>query len=918
VDLKLSVLLQMLDKASAPLRKVQGAGKGASEGLRKTRDELRELDKQQARLTGFRKLKRQLQDNKTEMASLAQKSRQLNASIAAGGPDADKNAAALKRVTKAETKLSIAHREQLEKLRQVSGELGRTGIRSRNLGSAEEKLRSDISRTTASMERQTAAMRAQGVQAQKIEAMRRNFHKSQAMAANLSIAGYASFDGGRRILGGIRPMINEGKQYQTNVAQMRAQGASNADIGAAERFANRDTTRGSSINDKLEILKDANSIFRDMGEAVRVAPQLLKAKYTFEGLMSANGQGDGHGKETVNELIDAIRTGELRNATKTPEAFNHMLDMMSRAYVGSGGLVKPSDYLMAMKVGGVAAKQMDEKSLFFGAMHTIQEMGGMRAGTGLASAYQNWAAGRSTQQTAEALDKLGLVNKGAVKYGKTGHITKMLPGALVNQGLYESNPFAYMMKEVIPRINPTGKLSDNEVVSKLNSLFSARKAGDLFAGMYMQRANIEKQLRASAKFGSLDSSYNATGNTAQGQEIDLEAKKRDLYLQLGRQLLPVYVGALGKLVAVLRTLTAWAQRHPAIAKGVTVIAATFGVLMVAAGGLMIALGGLVGQFALLKFAAKRAGLGLFARGGAAVAGEGAAGAVGRLAAMRAGMLVAIGGISAPILVLMAVLAAAALVIWHYWQPIKAWFIGFGKGISDIVGPALTGLLQALAPLKPIWDALAGALGAVWHWFTSLVTPMQATREQLDGATANGVAFGRIVGYWLSSIVTLVRWVATAFTWVGTAIGTAIGWVVVKGSEVIAWLSTTWAGISEAVKAPFVTAFAWISEKIDALLAKWNALRSHFPGGGDALSAAPAAPRNWDWNDGRKPPPRFASSDPLRVGGNGSSSVTHVGGIKIIQQPGESGDALAKRVRDEIAAHDRAKAVGGRSSLTDHE
>lgn len=921
MDLKLSVLLQMLDKASAPLKKIQGAGKDASNGLRKTRDALRELEKQQASLTGFRKLKRQLQDTKTEAMALAQKTRQLNAAIAAGGPDADKNAAALKRVTKASTALNAKRREQLEKLRQLSGELSQTGVRTRNLGSAEERLRSDISRTTQAMDKQTAAMRRQGEQARKIEAARKQFHASQAMAANLSVAGYASFEGGRRVLEGIRPMIAEGKKYQTNVAQMRAQGASNADVAAATRFANSDTTRGSSINDKLEILKDANSIFRDMGEAVHVAPQLLKAKYTFEGLMSANGEGEGHGKETVNELIDAIRTGELRNATKTPEAFNHLLDMMARAYVGSGGLVKPSDYLQTMKVGGVAAKQMDDKSLFFGAMHTIQEMGGMRAGTGFASAYQNWAAGRSTQQTAEALDKIGLVNKGAVKYGKTGHITKMLPGALVNQGLYESNPFEYMLKEVIPRINPSGKLSESEVVSKLNGLFSARKAGDLFAGMYMQRGNIAKQLAASEKFGSLDSSYAATGATAQGQELDLEAKKRDLYLELGTQLLPVYVGALGKLVTVIRALTGWAKQHPALAKGITVVAATFGVLMVAAGGLMIALGGLVGQFALLRFAAKRAGLGMLGRGAAAAAGDGAgAGVLARVALLGRSILPAIAlaaeaaatalaALTLPVLAIAAAVALAALLIWKYWQPIKAFFIGIGQGIAQVVGPAFAELGQALAPLKPAWDMIAGALGAVWRWFTSLLSPLQSTREQLDGATANGVTFGRAIGYWLSGAVVAVTWVVKAFTGLGTAIGETIGFVV-----------THWSGLTDAIKAPFVTAFGWISEKLDAFIAKWRALKAAMGLHNDPLPAGAGMTWNTGGANDVQPPARLAIGNqaPLRAGAGAAAVVNNNHyPITVNAVPGHE-QAAARAVSSELDRRDRAKAAAKRSALTDHE
>jgi len=914
VDLKLSVLLQTLDKATAPLKKVQEASKAAAEQLKKTRDTLRQLDEVQKKAGEFRRLKQGTRDTAARMKDLQAR---INA-VARAMQASDKPTAALsrqfKRLTAEARDLKGKHAEQIHTLQQLREGLTAAGVDTRKLGAAEARLRSDAAAATRTMEQQTAALRAQGVQAQRLVAMRERLARGQAMGANLSIAGYTTMQTGRHLVDQVQPAIHEAKIYQTNLAQLRAQGVNDADIAQAERFARNDTTRGSSINDKMEILKDANSIFRDMHEAVQVAPSLLKAKYTFEALMAEHGEGSGHGQDTVNQLIDAIRTGELRNATTTPEAFQHLLDMMSRAYVGSGGLVKPSDYLETMKVGGVAAKLMDEKALFFGAMHTIQEMGGMRAGTGFASAYQNWAAGRSTQQTAEALAQLGLVNKDAVKYGKNGHITKMLPGALKNQALYESNPFAYMMQEVIPRLNPTGKLTDEQVVSKLNALFSARKGGDLFAGMFMQRANVQKQLAAADKFASLDESYRMTGDTAAGQEADLQAQKRDLYLTLGRQLLPMYVAGLEKLVVVLKTLTGWAQKHPAIAKGITLVAGSFGVLMVAAGGLMVVLGGLIGQFALLRFVVARAGLA--ARGGAAAGGD-AAGIglitrMGRLArgvfpaiagGARAAML-AITGVSWPVLALIAAVTAFAVVVWKYWGPIKAFFVGIGQGLRDELQPALSALGTALVPLKPAWDAIAEALGAVWRWITELFTPFQATSEQLAGAAAHGITFGRVLGAALAGVVTAITWTVQAFTWLGTAMGECIGWITVN-----------WSGITEVIKQPFVTAFRWVSEKIDWLLDKWRTLKASL--GQDSDTAT--TPRNWEWNDGRAPAAGLAFDDrpPLKASGAGST-ITNTYAVTVHAAPGADPHATARAVSAELDRRERAKAAANRSRLSDSE
>ncbi|WP_334468157.1 hypothetical protein [Arsenophonus sp. PmNCSU2021_1] len=62
--------------------------------------------------------------------------------------------------------------------------------------------------------------------------------------------------------------------------------------------------------------------------------------------------------------------------------------------------------------------------------HLIQQLGGDRTGTALNSAYQNLVKGKTTQGAMENLMGLGLLKKGSVKYGKTGHVTKMNNDAL--------------------------------------------------------------------------------------------------------------------------------------------------------------------------------------------------------------------------------------------------------------------------------------------------------------------------------------------------------------------------------------------------------------------------------------------------------------------------------------------------------
>ncbi|WP_447941191.1 phage tail protein [Brevundimonas mediterranea] len=91
----------------------------------------------------------------------------------------------------------------------------------------------------------------------------------------------------------------------------------------------------------------------------------------------------------------------------------------------------------------------------------------------------------------------------------------------------------------------------------------------------------------------------------------------------------------------------------------------------------------------------------------------------------------------------AAVALIAVVVRKYWQPIKAFFGGVGQALGEAFGPALTAIGGALRPLKPLWDAVAGAVGGFFGWIGRLMQPMQATKGQLDGAANAGRNFGRI-------------------------------------------------------------------------------------------------------------------------------------------------------------------------------
>ncbi|MGN6654757.1 MAG: phage tail tape measure protein, partial [Rhodanobacter sp.] len=469
-------------------------------------------------------------------------------------------------------------------------------------------------------------------------------------------------------------------------------------------------------------------------------------------------------------------------------------------------------------------------------------------------------------------------------------------------------------------ITPPTKPAATPFESSIDAVMKAtggdqKKLGELFQDMQVQNflkpvmQNWAEYQRIKAKSlaatGVTDRDFAKVSATAKQRLDNMAHAAGRLGLAFSATLAPAFVRVADVLTPLLDRFTAFVQTHPKLVGGITSVVTALIAMRVALLGIRYGWTFVGGSLAQRSIASLRKALAAQSAARLGVAAPGAARAgMGALPAIGA----AISAIGLPVIALGAAIAAVGLLVWKYWGPIKAWFVGIGKGISDVMGPVLANL----GPLKPLWDGIVGALQAAWAWVSRLFTPFHATSEQLAGATANGVTFGRVLGYVLGGVVTAIKWVAQAFAAVGTAIGNTLGWIVVHAGKVGDWFGSTWAALTDAIKAPFTAAFAWITGKIDALMAKWEWIKQKL-----GLADDEAKARGWDFNDGRTPPPRF-DTPPLRAGGGGTTHTTHVGGITVIQQPGEDGAALAKRVRAELEARDRAQSAAARSRLRDTE
>ncbi|OJN35067.1 phage tail tape measure protein, partial [Escherichia coli] len=196
------------------------------------------------------------------------------------------------------------------------------------------------------------------------------------------------------------------------------------------------------------------------------------------------------------------------------------------------------------------------------------------------------------------------------------------------------------------------------------------------------------------------------------------------------------------LTRVVSKVTALAQAHPALTRQLLVAGGALLAMTATIGSLSLAIGVLAGPLAKLRL-----GFSLL---------TGSLNVVRVLPALW-GMVTgsisllggAIGALFSPVGLIAATFVAAAVLIWKYWEPIKAFYAGVFSGIMERLAP----LRETFERFGPFFDAIGSGISQVFNWFKSLLSPMESSKETLDKCTSAGEIFGNVLGGALQLVLT---------------------------------------------------------------------------------------------------------------------------------------------------------------------
>ncbi|CAE6783533.1 hypothetical protein R69746_04400 [Paraburkholderia aspalathi] len=737
--LKLRVMFDMIDGITKPLKTMLAGNRGLASSLKDTRRELAELGKTQKNVATFREMHAGLSATDSKLAAARKRVKEMADSLRAFGPPSQQMTADLAKARQAASQLNAEQKKQTAGLQEMRERLAGAGIDTRNLSQHERELRTNIAATTATMTAQMGKLDAISQRERRMAAARSQMQAMQGVAAGMAVGGYAARSTGMHMLGDMRESLDESKKYEIEVMRIRALGLGDHASEDAAKYARAMKVYGTSTTDNVTMMRDALTIFADEHHAQMVMPTLSKMKFANEAMFGAE---DAHANE--EKFMNMLKVIELRGGTRDEATFKDEANMVQKVLTATGGRVGGDEWRNFIQTGGVAAKQMRKDAFYYQMEPLIQEMGGHAVGTGLMSAYSNVYQGKTTVKAAKQMMALDLLDKNKVEYNKIGMIKQIRPGALAGGDMLKASPLEWLEKVLLPKLAAKGITEPDKVKDMIATIFTNRTAANLFTTMYMQKDQIHKNERLNAGADGIDEANAKGQQLTHGREIAALSKLRDLKLEIGEKISPLYNAGLKATAAATDKVVGFMKEHSTAVRVILVTLAALAALLVVVGTMTIALAGVLGPLAIVKFSMKALGMegGLLTRalGAGATAWRGFGSA-----AMFAGRAMLATPIGLAIAAIVAAVAVAALVIRKYWEPIKAFFGGMFDGLLSGLAPIGAALGAVFGALKPIFAPVIDLFAGVWNWFSQLLEPIRSTGAELSAAAGYGRMFGEVLG-----------------------------------------------------------------------------------------------------------------------------------------------------------------------------
>lgn len=753
--LDIRVAFSAIDKLTRPAMTARRSAGALAESLKRTQANIKNLVPQAKSFSrlrdAFAKTNTQIQKTQRELGG-------LQAAQRSGAILTEKQRTLMASLTARLERLNEVRAREKERLRDATRAMTRHGI---SLAGGDRTIESAIRRTeqyNRQLAREQQMLAAVTRARQRYSSAREAGDRLKSAGLKMAVAGAAA----------LTPIVAAAKSYSSLEDAMK--GVSKQVNGLRDAGGNRTAQFG----EMQKAIKDASEKLPMPNGAVDYAA-LVEG-----GARMGVANGDDPWPKQKKDLLDFANTAAMAS-----KAFELPADQLSESLGKIAGLYK----VPIQNIGrlGDVINYLDDNAKSKGAdiIDVLQRVGGAADQLG----YQNAAAlGSTFLSLGEQSETAGTAVKAMVRelgnaMVQPDRFMKGLDALGLNAERVQKNMAKDAMGTIMTVMEATKKLSPDKQLNVLTQLF-----GDEYAMAVSKVANNLPELRR-----QLELTHSAASKGSMKRESDIDKDSLSSQWQISKAAFGNNLSALGEslrtpamdlmksITGVLHSVRGWIEANPALVAGIMKVTTVVGAALVAVGALAMTIGTL-----LVPLALARLSFSLLAGEGGIVKALTGIGRLGSLLRWIAGspmqslltvgravftpLVSLVAGISAPVWGLIAVFAAVAIAVIKFWEPIKAFFSGFFSGLMQGIQPIFTLFSTVFAPLRPLFDAIAAAIGQVWNWFKNLFEPIQFSADALNKCTSAGETFGRVVGAAIRALLTPVTLLMDALGWVLEKLG----------------------------------------------------------------------------------------------------------------------------------------------------
>ena len=615
-------------------------------------------------------------------------------------------------------RLNESRTREIQKMRELGGELKRHGI---SLTGSDNTIQQAIRRTEQynnQLERERQALA-------RVTRARERYSRVQETAGKLKTGGAlatgAAAAGGYAAGRFLQPAIGFGKEMSRvqaltridkNSPQFKALREQALKLGSETQFTASDAASGQS--------------FLAMAG---FTPQAIQA--ALPGVLNMALAGGVELGETAD-----IGSNILTQFNLTADQMDRVGDTLTAAFTRTNTDLRALGETMKY-TGPVAAKlgiSLEEAAAMAG-MLANNGLRGSDAGTAMRASLSRLAS--PPKAAADALKELGVSVADARG--------KMRPMEDVLLDLYK----ATQKYGQVDQISFFKDIAGEEAFVGLQTLVAAAGSGEL--------QKLTRELQGAR--GEADRVAKVMADNLDGDLKNLDSAWEGLRIRISDLVDGPLRSVTQWLTRVLEKITSLAQAHPVLTRQLLIAGGALLAMTATIGSLSLVIGVLYGKLATLRL-----GFDILTRSMNVV----------RVLPALWGMLTgsvsllggAIGALFSPVGLIVSALAGAAVLIWKYWDPIRAFFAGVFSGIME----RLTPLRETFERFGPVFDAIGSGISQVFNWFKSLLSPMESSKETLDKCTSAGEIFGNVLGGALQLVLTPAKMLLDTLAWILEKLG----------------------------------------------------------------------------------------------------------------------------------------------------